>query len=219
MYLKVFYTPPHCGARLLDVGCGAGKFLIEASMRGWTAEGVDFSKTAIDRALKCGLRVHLGTLHEVGFADDLFDVVRMSHSLEHLYDPLSTLREVRRIVKADGKVHVAMPNASSLNARLFGRYWYPIEAPRHLFVFTAQNFAQLCERAGFRVVAQYQEADGKDLIGSLQYLLEDVFFLPSSCRGDGMRLNHELRTLLYVPAWFLSRIGLSDQIHYFVAPL
>jgi ubiquinone/menaquinone biosynthesis C-methylase UbiE len=133
MYLKVFYQPPHGGARLLDVGCGAGKFLIEASMRGWAAEGVDFSKTAVDRALKQGLCVHLGTLQEVGFPDHIFNVVRMSHVLEHLYDPLWTLREVRRILRADGKVHVAMPNAGSVNARLFGRHWWLIESPRHLF--------------------------------------------------------------------------------------
>jgi predicted SAM-dependent methyltransferase len=187
-------------------------------MRGWAAEGVDFSKTAVDRALKQGLCVHLGTLQEVGFPDHIFNVVRMSHVLEHLYDPLWTLREVRRILRADGKVHVAMPNAGSVNARLFGRHWWLIESPRHLFLFTPRNFAQLCERAGFHFTAQYQEVDGKDLLGSLQYLAEDLVWLPSCLKGDHVRLNHELRTVLYVLAWILARVGLADRIHYILEP-
>ena len=72
--------------------------------------------------------------------------------LEHLPEPLATLAEVRRVLRPAGVAVIGVPNAASLQARLFGRYWAAYDAPWHLTHFTPGTLGRLLEQAGFRTV-------------------------------------------------------------------
>lgn len=139
--------------RLLDVGCGPGVNLKTFQEQGWEVYGIEMSGTAVTQAReRVGDRIHLGTFENAPFKDESFDVVLFSHTLEHLFRPADALARARRVLEPEGMVVIAVPNADSLEARLFGRWWVPWDPPRHLFHFEKATLIRLLERAGFRVV-------------------------------------------------------------------
>ncbi len=135
--------------RMLDVGCGDGSIVALAAETGWAAEGVDFDPAAVANARSRGLDVRHGTLEAQRYPEGSFDLVLMSHVIEHVHDPLGTMREIRRILRPGGLLVATAPNAASWGHRHFGRHWRGLEPPRHLHVFNGRNFLELADRAGF----------------------------------------------------------------------
>jgi SAM-dependent methyltransferase len=135
--------------RMLDVGCGDGSVLRLAQELGWKAEGVDFDPQAVDAARRKGHTVKAGRLVDQRYAYDAFDLVLMSHVIEHVHDPLETLREVRRVLRDRGTLVITTPNAASWGHHRFGRDWVQLDPPRHLQIFEADSLTGLVKRAGF----------------------------------------------------------------------
>ena len=120
---------------------------------GWDVYGVEMSEVAVAQAReRVGDCIHVGTLERAPFKDESFDVILFSHSLEHLFSPFDALGRVRRLLKPDGMIVIAVPNADSLEARLLSQSWFPCDPPRHLYHFGKAALTRLLERAGFRVV-------------------------------------------------------------------
>ncbi len=137
------------GGRLLDVGCGSGDILAMASELGIEVTGVEFAPEAVAHARESrGLDVRQGTLEEAGFGAGSFDVVTLWHVLEHVPDPVGTLREVRRVLKPGGHVVVQVPNYGSIQSRVFGDRWYALDVPRHLHHFTPRTLRRAFGAAG-----------------------------------------------------------------------
>jgi SAM-dependent methyltransferase len=134
--------------RLLDVGCALGDFLIEAERVGWLAEGVEVSDFAAAHARDRGLRVHAGELERSGLADASYDVITLYDTIEHLQDPVGTLREIRRVLAPGGLLHLVTPNVASLQARLLGRRWYHYKPGEHLYYFSPLTLRRAIEAAG-----------------------------------------------------------------------
>jgi 2-polyprenyl-3-methyl-5-hydroxy-6-metoxy-1,4-benzoquinol methylase len=151
--LEVRRLGPRPGARLLDVGSGGGHDMDLLQQLGWQVEGVEFDPKAAAVARARGLLVHAGTLEQQSFPDEQFDVVSLSHVVEHLHDPLATLRECRRVLKTGGDLVVATPNARGLTHRKYGEHWYALDPPRHLMLFTQASLKALVQQAGLRAPA------------------------------------------------------------------
>jgi SAM-dependent methyltransferase len=139
--------------RILDVGCSTGIFLSGLQRHGWECYGVEPDLKAAEYARKrFGVEVFHGYLEDAGFPDNYFDVVTMIDVLEHVYDPMSTLREVNRIVKLDGVFFGNLPNADAWERFLFEPYWVGWDVPRHYNVYTRKTVRQLLEAQGFKDV-------------------------------------------------------------------
>jgi len=137
------------GGRLLDIGCGTGEWLLWMRRLGWQVEGLDFDERAVKVANQLGLSVRLGSLEQQQFPDGTFDAVTMSHVIEHVPDPVHTLRECARILSPGGKLFLWTPNARSLGHRTFGRNWRGLEPPRHLHIFSPRSVRALLSKADF----------------------------------------------------------------------
>jgi SAM-dependent methyltransferase len=160
----------HAGARgrLLDIGSGDGWLVAHMRELGWDAEGLDFDAGAIRAARSRGVVVHQGSLHEQRFPDRSFDAITMSHSIEHLHDPLAWLQETRRVLKQGGRLAIATPNSRSLSHAAFREHWFALEPPRHLHIFNADALAALLRRAGFerlRVFTSVRDANARFIAG------------------------------------------------------
>ena len=147
---NVFYLNKKNNGTLLDVGCGSGIFIENMANLGWNAEGIDFDKSAVLNAQSKGLKVNFGDLKSQNIKENSFDAITMSHVLEHVYDPITLLKECLKILKPNGKLMIATPNNQSLAHKIYKINWFPLDPPRHLFIFNPQNLIQIAKLAGFK---------------------------------------------------------------------
>jgi 2-polyprenyl-3-methyl-5-hydroxy-6-metoxy-1,4-benzoquinol methylase len=145
---------PGPGARLLDVGCANGEFLLQMQALGWDVEGLDVDEASLEQARAAGLRVHAGTLASASLPAQGFDAITMSHVLEHVPDPHETLRAAHGLLRPGGVLWIATPNAWSLTRRRYGRDWLSWDPPRHLAVYTTETVRSMLREAGFATVEQ-----------------------------------------------------------------
>jgi len=164
------YRLPRPGARFLDFGCGSPYFLAAVADAGWTAIGADFSPAVIDRVRAAGFEAHLVDDIVPALRTDRVDLVRMSHVLEHLYDPIASLRQLREVLRPGGLVHVAIPNPAGMSSVVFGRHWWSLE-PRHVVQYPPERLRAVLERAGFDVLGIGHQASPRDLTRSAAFAL------------------------------------------------
>jgi len=139
--------------KLLDIGCGNGAFMKRMISLGWECEGIDFDKNAIEACLKEGLNVSLGDLSNQNIQNNSFDVITISHVIEHVDNPFSLLSECYHILKPGGQIVIATPNSNSwLFRSIFHSYWYPLEIPRHFHIFNLTNLSTLINKVGFEII-------------------------------------------------------------------
>ncbi|HHT9138097.1 MAG TPA: class I SAM-dependent methyltransferase [Candidatus Wunengus sp. YC60] len=141
------------GGRLLDVGSGAGEFLYCAKRLGFDCYGVEVSEDMVKYSIETfGLKnVVNSDLLSASFEDSFFDIIVFNHVVEHLYNPLETLMEARRILKRDGILVIQIQNIDSCQFRAFGKKWLGLSLPQHLYQFTPQTIRFALEKVGFDV--------------------------------------------------------------------
>jgi len=102
---------------LLDVGCGQGHFLKLAKDLGWQVEGVELAQSACRFARdRFGIEIKNKDLKGADFPEDYFDAITLLNVLDHLLDPLGTLKEIYRILKPKGILVIRVRN---INFHLF----------------------------------------------------------------------------------------------------
>ena len=185
--------------RLLDIGCGEGTFLKMAHDKGWEVQGTEISLYACHYAKEqYGLDVFRGDVKDKKFEEDFFDVVTVWHVLEHLTDPLATLRGVRRILKPDGILILETPN---VNNYLFKAIYFLVkwkkerffslsDKEKHLFHFSTTTLLNVLQKAGFRAIEStlkpVEVSWPKKLIENLSLA---IFYLTRVNIGQTLRIH------------------------------
>lgn len=204
--------------KLLDFGCGNGHFLNLIKQRGWQPFGVEFSSKAVDYAkTRFGINVHLGTIQQANFPPDSFDVITLWDVLEHLPNPLEVLCELRNLLKADGVLIIQVPNINGWQARIFQKYWFHIDAPRHLYHFSQKTLMQILQKAGYKIIKAEHfsiKTDPPGIMISLINLLKECFKPKMDDKGhivvdnfDTTNLKNRLKLFFIKVCFFI--------VHYF----
>jgi SAM-dependent methyltransferase len=142
--------------RLLEVGCGSGRFLNRMRKAGWTVEGIEFDPVAAARIKRrFGIPVAVGSLPELGYPEGKYDVVAMSQVLEHVPDPVALLKECRRVLRPGGRLVLSTPNALSVAHRLYGKHWRGLEPPRHQHIFSPAALERCARDCGFTALTRF----------------------------------------------------------------
>ncbi len=156
--------------KLLDIGCGGGKFLLSMKKLGWDAEGVEFNQSACETCRQSGIKVFHGELMEAGIAEASFHVVTARHVIEHIPDPSMFVAEIFRILKPGGLMVLKTPNSRALARNWFGTNWFPNEVPRHLVLYSPFNLSLLAEKQGFVGKRVLTSSSPKCFLNSWDYL-------------------------------------------------
>jgi SAM-dependent methyltransferase len=146
--------PWHGQGRLLDFGCGGGKFLLRMQDQGWKVVGLDRSSEIVRQVRsQLGVNALSGTLPHASIQPASFDIITMWSTLAHVHQPLAALHEAHRILVPGGRLYVEVPNIGSWAFRWFGSRWTGLDLPRHLTHFSADTLRMMLESAGFRVLS------------------------------------------------------------------
>jgi len=134
---------------LLDIGAGTGDFLIVAKNNNWSTKGVEPSEKAKAIALKKGVDFVNSTSE---LPSHSFDVITMWHVLEHVPDLENQIKELKRLIKPEGTIIIAVPNFNSYDAKHYGAFWAAYDVPRHLWHFSKTAIQSLFEKEALQLV-------------------------------------------------------------------
>jgi SAM-dependent methyltransferase len=152
---KVALVERHAGhGRILDVGCGDGKFLWALDPQRWERTGVEASRDtlAIVRQRMPSLQLIAGNIYSDSLPAEAYDAITFWHVFEHLPHPREVLRRTEKLLRPGGWLFISLPNLESLQAKLFRQYWYPFgDVPRHIYHFSRRSLDRLLREAGLRV--------------------------------------------------------------------
>ncbi len=147
--------------KLLDIGCASGDFLAGVQQGSeWQVYGTDINPEVVASVrTKLGLDVRAGEIEDIGFDAGFFDAVRVQDILEHVPQPLTFLKECRRIIDDHGTFYLSVPNGLADVQNLID-YYTQYASPAfsgagHIYFFSIDSLTLLFDQAGFRIEKAY----------------------------------------------------------------
>jgi 2-polyprenyl-3-methyl-5-hydroxy-6-metoxy-1,4-benzoquinol methylase len=129
--------------KLLDIGAGTGDFLLVAKNNGWETFGTEPSEKARTIAIRKGVSIIDATS---SLDNHSVDVITMWHVLEHVPDLENQIKELKRLLKPNGTLLVAVPNFKSFDATHYGKFWAAYDVPIHFWHFSKTAIKLLFEK-------------------------------------------------------------------------
>jgi len=151
---------------IFDLGCSSGIFLHTAAQEGWKPHGSDVNRKLIEEnKKKYGDQIKLQIGERIDFPDQYFDAVTLLDVIEHLPNPIRTLKEVSRVLKEDGIVVITTPNIDGffpiITYNLFNKSigaWDHPTPPGHVFQFSRKTIKKIINKAGLGLNYIYDSA-------------------------------------------------------------
>ena len=140
---------------ILDVGSGSGAFLNEMKRKDWKATGLEPDANARGIARKLYNLELADSGHLYQLPADHFDAITLWHVLEHVHDLAEYVLQLKKILKQEGRIFIAVPNYISVDASIYKEYWAAYDVPRHLYHFSPLSMQVLIEKHGLRIT-QYK---------------------------------------------------------------
>ncbi len=143
---------PETGS-LLEIGSGYGYLCDYFRESGWNVTGLEPNE-ASSMFAQHQLKINSvpSTLENANLVDNSFDVILMMHVIEHLSDPLSTLKLARRKLKNGGIFVLETPRYDTISYKLLKKRERSLSCDGHIFFFTSDTLKEICAKAGFEVL-------------------------------------------------------------------
>jgi 2-polyprenyl-3-methyl-5-hydroxy-6-metoxy-1,4-benzoquinol methylase len=133
---------------LLDIGAGTGDFLKHAKKSGWNCIGIEPNEKAKNIAVSKGVNF-INILEELD--NNSFDVITMWHVLEHVPDLENQIKTLKRLLKPNGTIFIAVPNYNSFDAKHYKSFWAAYDVPRHLWHFSKSSIQKLVAKENLKL--------------------------------------------------------------------
>lgn len=140
--------------KVLDIGCAYGAFLDIARNKGFEPYGVEISeKSSLYAKNNFNLNVFTGTLEQAKYPSNNFSLVTLWDVLEHLPEPIDTLKEIYRILEKNGMVLILTINSDSLIGKMANLtektkgFLYDYQ---HLNFYSEKTLKESLKKAGFQ---------------------------------------------------------------------
>lgn len=136
---------------LLDVGSGTGYFIHEMKKYGWAVTGLepDAGARKIAREeFNCELN---DTDQLPVLAPRSFDAITLWHVVEHVHELHHYMERLKALLTQDGRLVIAVPNYTCLDASVYKEYWAAYDVPRHLYHFSPLSMKNLVQKHGMTI--------------------------------------------------------------------
>lgn len=199
--------------RMLEIGCASGTFMHQMAKKGWQVSGIEFSSKAAQATAALGYPVYVGPLETAPEFNESFDLIVGWMALEHLHSPVAGLQKLRNWAKPNTWLVLSMPNAGSLEFRLFKKRWYALQLPNHLYHYTPNTISRILNHSGWKPEKIFHHKTLINLLVSTGYLLCDKGHthigkkLINSPEKSGI-----WNCILYPLAWILSYFGQTGRM-------
>jgi 2-polyprenyl-3-methyl-5-hydroxy-6-metoxy-1,4-benzoquinol methylase len=137
--------------KLLDVGAGTGSFAGFMKKHGWNVTGLEPDEQARQQAQTINNIQLIGPENFYLLPEESFDVITMWHVLEHVHDLHDYLTQLKKLIKPQGKIFIAVPNYTSFDASFYKNYWAAYDVPRHLYHFSPLSLKKLFNEHDFEL--------------------------------------------------------------------
>ena len=134
---------------ILDIGAGTGDFLSVVKENGWNTIGVEPSDKEKAIAKSKGV-VFVEQTSEL--ENNSFDIITMWHVLEHVPNLDNQLKELKRLLKPNGNLIIAVPNFKSFDAKHYGNFWAAYDVPIHFWHFSKTAIKRLFAKEDMELV-------------------------------------------------------------------
>ena len=200
--------------RILDVGCGNGRFLSllrEFGATEWQLLGIDFDEAAVRQCLAKGLHAVVARIEDFEGEEGTFDAVVMLQLIEHVEDPARICERVYALLRPGGVFVVETPNLAGWDYELFKRSWWGhYHFPRHWNLFATSALHRLLVDRGFSI----ERTD--NLISTSAWIISFHNWLLDRRWPEGVvRLFHFQNPVLLagfvVVDWSRARLGLPTS--------
>lgn len=207
--------PPRPGARALELGCGAGRYLDQLAACGWAVEGLEPADSPASRCRARGLSVQTGGIESADFPSGAYDLVVAWMVVEHLHDPAAALRQIHDWLRPDGTLMISVPHVAPWVLRLWGDYHYILNEPTHLQHFSRAGIERLLRDNGYSIRSLKFQENLYNHVGGLGIWLKSRF--PKKSWGDRLLAfldNPSMwgRLGLALPAKVLAALGQTGRM-------
>lgn len=203
----------------LDIGSGSGLILQEAKFRNrWSLFGLEPNKYAAELSAQAlDLPIQNRPIEDIDFPMESFDIITLWDVLEHLPEPLNSIKKIANLLRTGGFLIFQTPNLDSFDREVFKSHWNGYDLPRHLYLFPKNVIRKMLEENGFKVLDQVCIAGTFD-----SYLLSLRFYNKTkNSKIISALINNRLITtlikfLLYLPFQLIDKMQRGSHITYIV---
>ena len=140
------------GKNLLDIGCGTGEFLDRAAKNSFDCIGIEPSETAKRQGIENFQLKVFAEDHLTNLKSSAYDFITMWHVLEHVYDLNKRIETLKRLIKPNGHIIIAVPNLDSYDANYYKEKWAAYDVPRHLYHFSPKAIQNIFQKHRIELV-------------------------------------------------------------------
>jgi SAM-dependent methyltransferase len=171
-------------ARVLEIGCGRGYLVEELFLRGYReVRGID--PFMPDRATRTEpFALERKSVVDLAAEPARFDLIYLSHSLEHVFDQHEAAAAVATLLSEGGSAVICIPWVNCDAWEIYGTDWVQLDAPRHFYLHSRKSLELLLARAGLRVQRLHCDSTALQFWGSEQYLKDIPLFAANSWEVD-----------------------------------
>jgi len=146
--LKLINSYKTKGKKILDIGAGTGDFLKICKDNSWDVSGVEPSENAREIANKKQINL-LVDITEI--KNNTFDVITMWHVLEHVINLNEYILSLKKLLKQNGVLIIAVPNYKSYDAIYYNKHWAAFDVPRHISHFSQKSIVKIFKEVDMNV--------------------------------------------------------------------
>lgn len=152
---------------ILDIGCGDGSLIAALGRLGYKQlTGIDpYLAADIIKANHKLLKNNIEDLEN----DEMYDVIMLHHSFEHVENPFEVMKHINRLLKKDGRCIIRIPVADSYACDFYKENWVQTDAPRHIFLHSNKSMQIVTSQSGLIIESIVDDATEFQFIGSEQY--------------------------------------------------